>query len=97
MTEISVSKEALNERFDDALGYVDALDTTLGNVPDAPDGGIASELIGFVMAAAVDGAGTTADGYRALVAVAQDVLEDFSSNEGRAVEELAALEDSVEQ
>ncbi|BDZ61557.1 hypothetical protein Lsed01_02077 [Demequina sediminis] len=96
MSEIAVSKDQLNVRFDDALVHVDALDTTLAGVPDAPDGGIASELIGFAMAAALDAAGTTADGYRALIAVAKDVLEDFSSNEQRAVEELADLKSAVQ-
>ncbi|GMA36933.1 hypothetical protein GCM10025876_31370 [Demequina litorisediminis] len=65
-------------------------------MPDAPDGGIASEIIGFAMAAAVDGAATTADGYRALIAVARDVLVDFAHHEQNAVTELANLERAVE-
>ncbi|MFP5359374.1 MAG: hypothetical protein ACLGHM_02590 [Actinomycetes bacterium] len=50
MSEIAVSKGHLNVRGNDALVHLNALDTTLASVPDAPDGGIASELIGAAVA-----------------------------------------------
>lgn len=94
--DIQVSKDALDERFEKVITEVDALDTTIAGVPDAPDAGIASEIIGFAMAAAIDGAATTADGYRALIAVASDVLTDFAHHEQGAVTELADLKNAVE-
>lgn len=96
MSEISVSRESLDERFASVLEDVDALDRSLAQIPDAPDGGLATELIGFVMAAAKESAGTAADGYRALLAVASDVLDDFAAQEDRAVTELAELRDAVQ-
>lgn len=96
MTEISVSREALEESFDRVREEIDTLDTHLGQVPDAPDGGTATEIIAFAMAAAKESAETAVDWYRALLAIAIDVLDDFAAHEDSAVMELVELKDAVE-
>ena len=95
MTDISVSSEAMENLFGKVLPHVDGIDEKLGAIPSAPDGGIATELIGFTMAAAADAAGVAADSYRALIAVARDVIEDFGTNDTAAAEELRTLHDQV--
>ena len=76
----------------------DSGDGAVAAIPSHARRGSPSRIYAWIatMAAALDAAGTTADGYRALIAVAKDVLEDFSSNEQRAVEELADLKSAVQ-
>ncbi len=74
---------------------VDKVDSALGEFPDAPDGGIASELIGFTVAAAVEASGMTSDSYRAVIAVARDVLDDFTHNEALASSEMRSLKAEI--
>ncbi|NTW38484.1 MAG: hypothetical protein HGA44_01125 [Cellulomonadaceae bacterium] len=96
MTDISVSREGMEEGFARVLPLIDDIDTALGAVPVAPDGGVATELIGFVMAASLEAAGVAADSYRALIAISRDVMDDFASNDSRAAEELRELKRHVE-
>ncbi len=93
---IAVSPEAMEERFAHVLPRVDEIDSALGRIPDAPDGGLATELIGFVMAAAAEAGRIAADSYRALIAIAGDVMNDLAENDSAAAEELRALRDQVE-
>ncbi len=97
MTEITVAAEQVTARLADVRERVDEVDRVLAGLPDAPDAGIATELVAFAMAAAVDAAATAADGYRALIAVAEDVLEDFSGNEERAAEALNDMRTDIEE
>lgn len=95
MTEINVAHEPLSESFAKVIANVDVVDTHLSQLPTAPDAGIASELVGFVMAASIEAAATNADTFRALVAIAEDVIKDFSHNDEAAADELRAVKEQL--
>lgn len=97
MSEITVYREGMEETFARVLPLVDTIDTTLTAIPAAPDGGSATELIGFVMAAAAEAGGVAADSYRALIAIARDVMDDVANNDANAAEELRTLKQHVEE
>lgn len=96
MTDIAVNPENMEAIFGRVLPEVDRIDTALGAIPTAPDGGIASELIGFTMAAAAEAGGLAADSYRALIAIARDVIADLSDNDSAAAEEFWTLQNQIE-
>jgi hypothetical protein len=96
MTEIAVDGAGMESLFEKVITGVDAIDSALVKIPTAPDGGIASEFIGFTMAAAAEAAGLDADSFRALVAIARDVLLDLHDNDAAAAEEFRTLRDQVE-
>ena len=97
MTEITVGLENLEISFRRVIPLVDDIDSALGTMPAAPDGGVASELIGFTMAAAAEAGGVTADSFRALIAVARDVLVSFADNDAEAAAELREIEKQIEE
>ena len=97
MSEISVSREGMEQTFARVLPLVDSLDTALAAIPAAPDGGIATEFIGLVMAAAADSAGVAADSYRALIAIARDVMDNLADNDENAAKEFMELKRQVEE
>jgi hypothetical protein len=97
MSEISVDRAGMEQTFARVLPLVDDLDTALAAIPGAPNGGIATELIGLVMAAASDSAGVAADSYRALVAIARDVMGDLTDNDANAAKEFMELKRQVEE
>lgn len=91
MTEIKVDPQSMERLFVTCEERIDDVDRELGRVPQAPDAGIASELVGLVMAASAEGAGVTADAFRALIAIARDVMVDFEHSDTAAAEELRDL------
>jgi hypothetical protein len=97
MTEIRVDREDMESSFGRVVEQLDAIDRALAHIPTAPDGGIATELIAFTMAAALESAGTEADSYRVLIAIARDVLADLKATDESAAAELLELEQQIEE
>lgn len=97
MSEISVDRAGMEQTFARVLPLVDDVDTALGAIPTVPDGGTATEFIGLIMAAAAESAGVAADSYRALVAIARDVMDDLADNDDNAAKEFMELKRQVEE
>lgn len=94
MTEISVAREVLEERFTQLEQRVDDLDRELNSHPGPVDGGAAMEYISVFFQLAMEGAGNLADTHRALTAVARDVIDEIGQTDDEAA---AILQDMARE
>lgn len=69
------------------LEATDALDSAIGDLPPAPNGGLASSMIGFITSAVAESSGLAADATRGVMAIATDVVVDFGTSEDEAAEQ----------
>lgn len=92
MTEIYLDRYNMERRLGEVLERVDALDSAVGKLPDAPDGGIATSFITFIASAGAEASGLAADTARALSAIAIDVIEDLSNTDAEIAAQLKQLE-----
>ena len=97
MSEISIDRVNMTERMNTVVARVDDLDTTLGDRPSAPDGGIASALVGFIATAGVEATGIFADATRALAAITGDVMADFELTDAEIGEAIGDLTSELEE
>jgi hypothetical protein len=91
MTDIMIERGAMEERLDEHLGFIDEADRALAARPSAPDGGIASEMIGFIARVGGEAAGLAADTHRALTAIALDVINDLALTDEQVGEQFLDL------
>jgi hypothetical protein len=95
MSKIEVERENMNELMERQVTDTDAIDTALGAMPGAVDGGIASAMIAFLASAAAESSGLVADSYRALVAITNDVLADVSLSEEQVADDLDKVTEEI--
>lgn len=93
---IYIDRDNMQDRLAEVVERVDALDAALADRPPAADGGAASALIGLIAAAGVEAANEYAGGVRLLGAITVDVLSDAFAAEQQRTDELARLEERLD-
>jgi hypothetical protein len=89
---IYIDRVNIERRMGEVVTLVDELDSALGDMPPAADGGTASALIGFIASAGAEAANEYSGAVRLIDAITSDVLEDASLTEEQITEELTGIE-----
>jgi hypothetical protein len=89
---IYIDRVNMERRMGDVVTLVDELDSSLGGIPSAADGGTASALIGFIASAGAEAANEYGGAVRLIDAITTDVLADASLTEEQITEELTGIE-----
>ncbi|MFV0427034.1 MAG: hypothetical protein ACK5KU_08365 [Beutenbergiaceae bacterium] len=95
MTGIYLDREGMEYRLEKLLAVVDSADEAIGELPDAPDGGIATSTIAFMVSVAAEAAGLFADTTRALGVISLDVVADISNTDAAVAEEFRRMEEEL--
>jgi len=97
VTKISVDRDNMARLMDTQVTDTDVIDTALGAMPGAVDGGVASAMIAFLASAAAESSGLVADSYRALAAITDDVLKDVTLSEEQVAADLDKVTEEIEE
>lgn len=97
MSDIYLDRDNVERRMNDLIGRTDEVESVLGSMPPAPDGGSFSEMLAFIVGVGAQAAGLAADTHRALAAISIDVMNDMSLTEAEAGEEFEKLDDRLEE
>jgi hypothetical protein len=96
VSEIAIDRTSMDRLMAVHVTDADAIDTVLGTLPDAVDGGIASAIIGFLVSATAEASGVVSDSYRALAAITVDVLDDMSLTDEQIGDEFESLQHEID-
>jgi hypothetical protein len=94
--EIYIDRVNVQRRMGEIVALVDELDTALGDIPGAADGGAASAMIGFIASAGAEAANEFGGAVRLIDAITTDVLTDVSLTEEEITDQLTDLESELE-
>lgn len=94
---ITLDRDYVEHLISRQLEVTGTLDTTIGDLPPAPNGGLASSMIGFIVSAVAESSGLAADATRGVMAIATDVVVDFGTTEEEAADQFDDFADELEQ
>jgi hypothetical protein len=89
---IYIDRVNIERRMGDVVTLADELDSALGALPPAADGGRATALIGLIAAAGTEAANEYSGAVRLIDAITSEVLADASLTEEQITEELTGIE-----
>lgn len=92
MNEISLDREGAEHQLKKIEDAATGIDDVLKNLPEAPDGGLASAIMSLITQTGVEASGIVAATYHSFHAVTTEVLDDMTLNEQGIAQEIREFE-----
>lgn len=93
---IYVDRDNIRRRMGDVSALAREIESALGHMPPAADGGAVSALIGFIAAAGSEAANEYAGAVQLIGAITDDVMRDNEATESEMTAELTQLEQELD-